>query len=142
MGSASLYRLDSLENQGICNISKLPYSIRILLEALLRTEDGFSVTANDVQSLARWGRDNSEGSELPFKPGRVVMQDFTAVPSIVDLAALRSALDRNGIAPKKINPMVPVDIVIDHSVQVDYFGDGRKYGLKIHYHSFYLIYPE
>ena len=124
MGSASLYRLDSLENQGICNISKLPYSIRILLEALLRTEDGFSVTANDVQSLARWGRDNSEGSELPFKPGRVVMQDFTAVPSVVDLAALRSALDRNGIDPKKINPMVPVDIVIDHSVQVDYFGNG------------------
>jgi aconitate hydratase len=124
MGDASFYRLDSLENQGICNISKLPYSIRVLLEALLRTEDGFSVTANDVQSLARWGGDKSEASELPFKPGRVVMQDFTAVPSVVDLAALRSALDRYGIDPKKINPMVPVDIVIDHSVQVDYFGDG------------------
>ena len=124
MGDASLYRLDSLENQGICNISRLPYSIRVLLEALLRTEDGFSVTANDVQSLARWGDDKSEASELPFKPGRVVMQDFTAVPSVVDLAALRSALDRYGIDPKKINPMVPVDIVIDHSVQVDYFGNG------------------
>ena len=124
MGSAILYRLDSLENQGICNISRLPYSLRILLEALLRTEDGFSVTANDVQSLAKWRADNSGASELPFKPGRIIMQDFTAVPSVVDLAALRSALDRNGVDPKKINPMVPVDIVIDHSVQVDYFGDG------------------
>ena len=123
-GSANLYRLDSLEKQGICNVSKLPYSIRILLEALLRTEDGFSVTADDVQSLARWGDDASEASEIPFKPGRVVMQDFTAVPSVVDLAALRSALDRHGINPNKINPMVPVDIVIDHSVQVDYFGNG------------------
>ncbi|MDP6769351.1 MAG: aconitase family protein, partial [Anaerolineales bacterium] len=120
-GSANLYRLDSLERQGICNVSKLPYSIRILLEALLRTEDGFSVTANDVQSLARWGNDADGASEIPFKPGRVVMQDFTAVPSVVDLAALRSALDRHGIDPNKINPMVPVDIVIDHSVQVDYF---------------------
>ena len=123
-GSANLYRLDALEKQGICNISELPYSIRILLEALLRTEDGFSVTANDVQSLARWGNDAGELSEIPFKPGRVVMQDFTAVPSVVDLAALRSALDRHGIDPNKINPMVPVDIVIDHSVQVDYFGNG------------------
>ena len=83
-GSANLYRLDALEKQGICNISELPYSIRILLEALLRTEDGFSVTANDVQSLARWGNDAGELSEIPFKPGRVVMQDFTAVPSVVD----------------------------------------------------------
>lgn len=124
VGSAVLYRLDALERQSIGNISRLPFSIRVLLEALLRTEDGFSVNADDVQRLANWDANAPAPAELPFKPGRVIMQDFTAVPSVVDLAALRSAVGRMGGDPRRINPLVPVDIVIDHSVQVDYSGDG------------------
>ena len=124
VGSAVLYRLDALERQSIANISRLPFSIRVLLEALLRTEDGFSVNSDDVQRLANWDANTPTPAELPFKPGRVIMQDFTAVPSVVDLAALRSAVGRIGGDPRRINPLVPVDIVIDHSVQVDYYGDG------------------
>jgi aconitate hydratase len=124
VGSAVLYRLDALESQSIANISRLPFSIRVLLEALLRTEDGFSVNSDDVQRLANWDANTPTPAELPFKPGRVIMQDFTAVPSVVDLAALRSAVGRIGGDPRRINPLVPVDIVIDHSVQVDYYGDG------------------
>ena len=101
----------------------MPYSIRVLLEALLRTEDGLTVTADDIQRLGNWEANSPSPSELPFKPGRVIMQDFTGVPSIVDLAAMRSAMQRMGGDPSKINPRVPVDIVIDHSVQVDYFGN-------------------
>ena len=124
VGSAVLYRLDALERQSIANISRLPFSIRVLLEALLRTEDGFSVNSDDVQRLANWDANTPTPAELPFRPGRVIMQDFTAVPSVVDLAALRSAVGRMGGDPRRINPLVPVDIVIDHSVQVDYYGDG------------------
>ena len=123
-GSAVLYRLDALEKQGVGDISRLPFSIRVLLEALLRTEDGFEVTADDVLRLANWDAHASAPAELPFKPGRVIMQDFTGLPAVVDLAALRSSVHRMGGDPVRINPLVPVDIVIDHSVQVDYFGDG------------------
>ncbi len=123
-GSAVLYRLDSLDKQGIGNILRLPFSIRVLLEALLRTEDGFVVSADDVMRLANWDANALTPAELPFKPGRVIMQDFTGVPAVVDLAALRAAVHRMGGDPVRINPLVPVDIVIDHSVQVDYFGDG------------------
>jgi aconitate hydratase len=114
------YRLDSLAH--LADISRLPYSIKVLLEALLRTCDGYEVMPEDVEKLAAWDSKKPEKNELPFKPGRVILQDFTGVPAVVDLAALRSAMARLGGDPKKINPQVPVDLVIDHSVQVDRFG--------------------
>jgi aconitate hydratase len=116
------YRLGKLREDGIGDIGRLPFSIRILLEALLRNCDGFEVMPEDVEALARWEAKKPALVELPFKPGRVILQDFTGVPSVVDLAALRSAMARLGGPPQKINPLVPVDLVIDHSVQVDRFG--------------------
>ena len=114
------YRLAALAEKG--NIGRLPFSIKILLEALLRTCDGFEVTPEDVELLAAWDANSPVKSELPFKPGRVILQDFTGVPAVVDLAAMRAAMSRLGGDPRKINPQVPVDLVIDHSVQVDRFG--------------------
>ena len=114
------YRLDKLAQYG--DVSRLPFSIKVLLEALLRTCDGYEVMPEDVEKLAQWEAKNPAKEELPFKPGRVILQDFTGVPAVVDLAALRSAMARLGGDPKKINPQVPVDLVIDHSVQVDQFG--------------------
>ncbi len=104
------------------NISKLPFSIRVLLEAVLRNCDGFSVTEDDVKNLAAWNAAAPAKQEVPFKPYRVVLQDFTGVPAVVDLAAMRSAMQRIGGDPEKINPLIPVDLVIDHSVQVHFFG--------------------
>ena len=118
-----LYRLSRLEELGLTRIAALPYSIRVLLEAVLRTCDGFQVTEEDVKRLAAWQPNDAERGEVPFKPARVVLQDFTGVPCVVDLAAMRSAMQRLGGDPKKINPLIPVDLVIDHSVQVDFFGD-------------------
>ncbi|GIK57393.1 MAG: aconitate hydratase AcnA [Chloroflexi bacterium] len=114
------YRLDKLNH--LANIDRLPFSIKIMLEALLRTCDGYVVTPNDVEKLARYNAKSPVADELPFKPGRVILQDFTGVPAVVDLAAMRAAMARLGGNPKKINPIVPVDLVIDHSVQVDAFG--------------------
>ncbi|MCB8967116.1 MAG: aconitate hydratase AcnA [Ardenticatenaceae bacterium] len=114
------YRLDKLAQYG--DVSRLPFSIKVLLEALLRTCDGYEVMPADVEKLAAWNAAAPVKEELPFKPGRVILQDFTGVPAVVDLAALRSAMARLGGDPKKINPHVPVDLVIDHSVQVDQFG--------------------
>ena len=116
------YRLAALEDAGIGHISRLPFSIKVLLEALLRQVDGFAVTEEDVRRLASWDAANPAQVELPFKPARVVMQDFTGVPGVVDLAAMRSAMARLGGDPKRVNPLIPVDLVIDHSVQVDQFG--------------------
>jgi aconitate hydratase len=116
------YRLSALEDAGIGPISRLPFSIKVLLEALLRQVDGFAVTEEDVRRLANWDAANPAQVELPFKPARVVMQDFTGVPGVVDLAAMRSAMARLGGDPKRVNPLIPVDLVIDHSVQVDQFG--------------------
>ena len=116
------YRLAALEDAGIGRISRLPFSIKVLLEALLRQVDGFAVTEEDVVRLANWDAANPAQVELPFKPARVVMQDFTGVPGVVDLAAMRSAMARLGGDPKRVNPLIPVDLVIDHSVQVDQFG--------------------
>ncbi len=121
-GSATLYRLSRLEEAGLGEISKLPFSIRVLLEAVLRNCDGFSVTEQDVKNLAAWNAKSPAKQEVPFKPYRVVLQDFTGVPAVVDLAAMRSAMERIGGDPEKINPLIPVDLVIDHSVQVDFFG--------------------
>ncbi|MBL8055942.1 MAG: aconitate hydratase AcnA, partial [Anaerolineales bacterium] len=123
LGGDFIYRLDHLARTGVAPaLDRLPVSIRILLEAVLRNCDGYLVTEDDVRRLARWNAASPEPAELPFLPARVVMQDFTGVPCVVDLAAMRDAVKRLGGDPKKINPLVPVDLVIDHSVQVDYFG--------------------
>ncbi|HZN37119.1 MAG TPA: aconitate hydratase AcnA [Pirellulaceae bacterium] len=121
-GKAGIYRLERLERQGLGQVSKLPFSMRVLLEAVLRNCDGYEVTEADVRALAAWNAESPAKVEIPFKPARVVLQDFTGVPCVVDLAAMRSAMKRLGGDPKKINALIPVDLVIDHSVQVDYFG--------------------
>jgi aconitate hydratase len=121
-GPATLYRLRSLDDAGVTDTSRLPYSLRMILEALLRTCDGYEVTEDDVRALATWNATKPAEREIPFKPARVVLQDFTGVPCVVDLAAMRAAMRRLGGDPAKINPLVPVDLVIDHSVQVDFFG--------------------
>jgi aconitate hydratase len=121
-GRAVIYRLDRLEESGYGAVSRLPFSIKILLEGLLRNCDGTLVTEEDVASLAKWNAQSPVAREVPFKPARVILQDFTGVPAVVDLAAMRAAIERLGGDPGKINPLVPVDLVIDHSVQVDFFG--------------------
>ena len=120
-GAVTIYRLSRLEQQGLGSISRLPYSIKVLLEAALRQLDGFTITQEDVIALAGWPVGSGE-REIPYKPARVILQDFTGVPSVVDLAAMRAAVARLGGDPGRINPVVPVDLVIDHSVQVDLFG--------------------
>ncbi len=121
-GPVGIYRISKLGELGFGNIAELPFSIRVLLEAVLRGCDGFSVTEEDVKNLAGWNAAAPAKLEIPFKPARVVLQDFTGVPAVVDLAAMRSAIARLGGDPKKINPLINVDLVIDHSVQVDRFG--------------------
>src|SRR6185295_12119898 len=122
-GSVSLYRLDTLAKSLNVSLERLPFSIRILLEAALRECDGYEITEDDVRRLAGWSAAAPSESEIPFKPARVILQDFTGVPCVVDLAAMRDAVRRLGGDPKRINPLVPVDLVIDHSVQVDVFGN-------------------
>ncbi len=118
-----IFRLDALEKAGVAGVSRLPYSIKILLENLLRHEDGRNVRASDIETVARW--EGVAGSkEISFMPARVLLQDFTGVPAVVDLAAMRDALKAMGADPRKANPLLPVDLVIDHSVQVDKFGSG------------------
>lgn len=121
-GPMAIYRLSRLEEAGLGEISRMPFSIRVLLEAVLRNCDGFQVTEQDVRNLAAWNAKAPAKDEVPFKPARVVLQDFTGVPAVVDLAAMRSGMERLGGDPAKINPLIPVDLVIDHSVQVDFFG--------------------
>ena len=123
-GTVDVYRLDALASKLGVDLAKLPFSIRVLLEAAVRTCDDYQVTQDDVKRLARWQATGAEPVELPFKPARVILQDLTGVPCVVDLAAMREAVSRMGADPKKINPLVPVDLVIDHSVQVDMFGNG------------------
>ena len=120
-GEFVIFRLEQLERSGLVQLSRLPFSIRILLESLLRQCNEREVTQQDVIELARWSPGRAERPSMPFLPARVVMQDFTGVPAIVDLAAMRAAMARLGGNPAKINPLVPVDLVIDHSVQVDFF---------------------
>ncbi|HEC2157089.1 aconitate hydratase 1 [Staphylococcus delphini] len=116
------YDLNTLEEQGYTQISRLPYSIRVLLESVLRQEDGFVITDEHIKALSSFGKENEKG-EVPFKPSRVILQDFTGVPAVVDLASLRKAMDDVGGDLTKINPEVPVDLVIDHSVQVDSYAN-------------------
>lgn len=119
------YSLSELEKQGH-SIRKLPFSIRILLENALRNFDGFGITRESIETILQWKPEGSD-KDIPFKPARVLMQDFTGVPSVVDIASLRSEVARKGKDPDTINPLVPVDLVIDHSVQVDYFGTEYSY---------------
>ncbi|MFO7928032.1 aconitase family protein, partial [Natronomonas sp.] len=110
--------LTVLEEEGLCELDRLPVSIRVLLESVLRNVDGERITAEDVRNAASW-KPEVPNVELPFTPSRVVLQDLTGVPAVVDLAALRSAVDRKGADPTIVEPDVPCDLVIDHSVQVD-----------------------
>src|SRR6202790_3180718 len=124
-----IYRLDSLDKQGI-SPKHLPYSLRILLEKLLRTEDGRNVKKQDIEALARWNSKTACDSEIAFTPSRVLLQDFTGVPAIVDLAAMRDAMSKFSGDPSLINPLQPAQLVIDHSVQVDSFGTPQSFGLN------------
>jgi aconitate hydratase len=117
-----IFRLDALESAGVGRVSRLPFSLKILLENLLRFEDGRNVQPGDVRALATWNPSVASTQEVAFMPARVLLQDFTGVPSIVDMAAMREAMRKLGGDPKKINPLLPADLVIDHSVQVDKFG--------------------
>jgi len=116
-----IFRLAALEQAGIAKLSRIPYSIKILLENLLRFEDGTTVKKSDIEYVAKWDP-KAPATEINFRPARVLLQDFTGVPCVVDLAAMRDALTKMGADPKKANPLIPVDLVIDHSVQVDEFG--------------------
>src|ERR1700747_3908338 len=120
-----LYSLPALEKQGIGKISRLPVILRIVLESVLRNCDGKKVRRKDVETLANWNAKSPANAEIPFVVARIVLQDFTGVPLIVDLAAMRSAVKRLGRDPKIIEPLVPVDLVVDHSVQVDFFVSPR-----------------
>jgi aconitate hydratase len=121
------YSLPAAEKNGLRGISRLPFSMKVLLENLLRHEDGRTVTKEDIQAFAHWLKTKSSEREIPFRPARVLMQDFTGVPAVVDLAAMRDAMKHLGGDPKKINPLVPVDLVIDHSVAVTYFGSNAAF---------------
>ena len=123
--SLELFRLDALEER--FHVARLPFSLKVLLENLLRTEDGMSVTREDVEALAGWDPLGPASIEIAFTPSRVLMQDFTGVPAIVDLAAMRDAMAELGADPAQINPHVPVELVIDHSIQVDVFGEPRAF---------------
>ena len=123
-----IFRLDALQDR--FDVARLPYSIKVLLENVLRLEDGVSVRAADVEAIAGWDAAATPSAEIPFQPARVLMQDFTGVPAVVDLAAMRDAMAEIGGDPEQINPLVDVDLVIDHSVQVDAFGNERAFELN------------
>src|SRR5580693_6262357 len=127
--SYEIFRLSALEAKGL-GLRRLPYSLRVLLENLLRQEDGKSVTADDIEFLAKWQANAEPAREIAFMPARVLMQDFTGVPAIVDLAAMRDAMKQLGGDPEKINPLQPAELVIDHSVQVDEYGTGNAYSVN------------
>ena len=127
--SYEIFRLSALEAKGF-ELRRLPYSLRVLLENLLRQEDGKSVTANDIEFLAKWQANAEPAREIAFMPARVLMQDFTGVPAVVDLAAMRDAMKELGGDPEKINPLQPAELVIDHSVQVDEFGTSNAYSIN------------
>jgi aconitate hydratase len=123
-----IFRLDVLQEK--FDVARLPYSIKVLLENVLRLEDGVSVSTDDVEAIASWDAAAEPSAEIPFQPARVLMQDFTGVPAVVDLAAMRDAMDEIGGDPAAINPLVDVDLVIDHSVQVDAFGNERAFAVN------------
>ena len=129
-GTVGIHRLGALEEAGLGDVSSLPYVIKVLLEAATRRLNGHTITERHVAELAAWKTESQGEAEIPFTPARVILQDFTGVPAVVDLAALRSAMARMGGDPKRINPQVPADLVIDHSVQVDHFGTADALALN------------
>src|ERR1700722_3725849 len=133
--SGHFYSLPALEKAGVGPISKLPVSIRLVLESVLRNCDGKKVTEESVRELAKWKPTGTRTAEIPFVVARIVLQDFTGVPLLVDLAAMRSAAAKMGKNPKIVEPLVPVDLVVDHSVQVDFFGtpDALERNLEIEF---------
>src|SRR3954465_5133522 len=130
-GPVSYYRLHSLIDRGFEGVARLPITLKVLLENLLRNVGNGVVRESEIDALARWTPDTTGANEFPFYPARVLLQDFTGVPAAVDLAAMRSAMARLGGDPRKINPLVPADLVIDHSVQVDYFGSADAFRLNV-----------
>lgn len=129
------FDLRALEQQGLGNIAKLPFSIKVLLEAAVRQYDGRAITQEHVKQIAGWSEGRDDNKEIPFIPARIVLQDFTGVPVVVDLAAMRDTVKKAGGDPKQINPLVPVDLVIDHSVMVDAFGsqDALEYNMNVEF---------
>src|ERR1700694_5853328 len=125
------YSLPAAEKNGLKGISKLPYSMRVLLENLLRYEDGQTVTKGDIKAVADWAKTRTSDREIAFRPARVLMQDLTGVPAVVDLAAMRDAMKALGGDPNKTNPLSPVDLVIDHSVQIDNFGNPQAFAANV-----------
>src|SRR5262245_39595497 len=128
--SYQIYSLPDLQKAGFPDTARLPYSMKILLENLLRHEDGRFVKAADIEALARWDVKSTAQKEISFAPARVLLQDFTGVPAVVDLAAMRDGIVRLGGDPARVNPLQPVELVIDHSVQVDYFGQANAFQLN------------
>ncbi len=126
----TIYRLAALARAGVADVSRLPFSIKVLLESLLRTEDGLSVLRDDVAALANWQPQQAQAREINFTPARVILQDFTGVPSVVDLAAMREAIHELGGDPDRINPLQPADLIIDHSVQVDVYGRPEAFAIN------------
>ncbi|MBC7102205.1 MAG: aconitate hydratase, partial [Parvibaculum sp.] len=120
--SYTYFSIPDAEKKGLDGVSRLPFSLKVLLENLLRFEDGRTVTKEDIEAVKTWLKTRTSDREIAYRPARVLMQDFTGVPAVVDLAAMRDAVKNLGSDPKKINPLVPVDLVIDHSVMVDKFG--------------------
>src|SRR6202000_547332 len=125
------YSLAAAEKNGLKGISKLPYAMKVLLENLLRNEDGRSVKKEDIEAIAKWVKKRKLEHEIAFRPARVLMQDFTGVPAVVDLAAMRNAMQRLGGDAEKINPLVPVDLVIDHSGIWNFFGHTKAFGKNV-----------
>src|SRR6266436_9910516 len=128
--TVQIFSLPALEKAGFSGIARLPYSMKILLENLLRREDGAFVKADDIKALAQWDATGNVEKEISFMPARVLLQDFTGVPCVVDLAAMRDAMAAMGADPERANPLMPADLVIDHSVQVDQFGSSEAFGLN------------
>ncbi|TFG86358.1 MAG: aconitate hydratase, partial [Hyphomicrobiales bacterium] len=129
--SYDYFSLEEAEANGLAGIGRLPYSLKVLLENLLRHEDGRTVTADDIRGVAQWLEQRKSDREIAFRPARVLMQDFTGVPAVVDLAAMRDAMSTLDGDPRQINPLVPVDLVIDHSVMVDAFGSGTAFHTNV-----------
>ncbi|HYN36714.1 MAG TPA: aconitase family protein, partial [Actinomycetota bacterium] len=126
-----MFRLASLQDAGLTDLDRLPVTVKILLENLLRSAGTEFATEQDVVDLAAWADKKTGNREIPYRPARVILQDFTGVPAVVDLAAMRSAMDRAGKDPSSVDPLVPVDLVIDHSVQVDAFGTRSAYSINV-----------
>ena len=130
-GEVIYYRLSALKEQGLVDVDKLPFSIRILLENALRQADGGVADRSDVETVASWAPSSTPTKEIPYLPGRVVLQDFTGIPTVVDLASMRDTVAESGGDPSVVNPIIRTDLVIDHSVQVDHFANEGALAMNI-----------